>query len=34
MQGAAGTLYDGEQFQLQFKFNEAYPFESPKVKCL
>lgn len=34
MQGAAGTLYDGEQFQLQFKFDIAYPFESPKVKFL
>jgi len=32
MQGAEGTLYDGEQFQLQFKFGTSYPFESPEVK--
>lgn len=31
MQGAEGTLYDGEQFQLQFKFGSSYPFESPEV---
>jgi len=31
MQGAEGTLYDGEQFQLQFKFGTSYPFESPEV---
>ncbi|XP_001945194.2 ubiquitin-conjugating enzyme E2 W-like [Acyrthosiphon pisum] len=31
MQGAEGTLYDGEQFQLQFKFDANYPFESPEV---
>jgi len=31
MQGAEGTLYDGEQFQLQFKFDAKYPFESPEV---
>ncbi|ESO08062.1 hypothetical protein HELRODRAFT_185420 [Helobdella robusta] len=29
--GAAGTLYDGETFQLQFKFGPRYPFESPEV---
>lgn len=32
MQGAEGTLFDGEQFQLQFKFGPSYPFESPEVK--
>ena len=32
MQGAEGTLYDGEQFQLQFKFGTSYPFDSPEVK--
>jgi len=34
MQGAEGTLYDGEQFQLQFKFDSKYPFESPEVNNL
>lgn len=34
MQGAEGTLYDGEQFQLQFKFGSTYPFESPEVNNL
>ena len=34
MQGAGGTLYDGEHFQLQFKFNTNYPFESPEVNNL
>lgn len=34
MQGAEGTLYDGEQFQLQFKFGSSYPFESPEVSFL
>lgn len=34
MQGAEGTLYDGEQFQLQFKFGSSYPFESPEVNNL
>ena len=29
--GAPGTLYAGEQFQLQFKFGQRYPFESPQV---
>ncbi|XP_022169550.1 ubiquitin-conjugating enzyme E2 W-like [Myzus persicae] len=31
MKGVEGTLYDGEQFQLQFKFDTNYPFESPEV---
>ncbi|KAJ8915848.1 hypothetical protein NQ315_004661, partial [Exocentrus adspersus] len=31
MQGAAGTLYEGESFQLQFKFSNKYPFDSPEV---
>ena len=26
-----GTLYDGEKFQLEFKFGSRYPFESPEV---
>eukprot|EP00825_Cyclidium_porcatum_P048250 TRINITY_DN8050_c0_g1_i1.p1 TRINITY_DN8050_c0_g1~~TRINITY_DN8050_c0_g1_i1.p1 ORF type:complete len:171 (-),score=32.32 TRINITY_DN8050_c0_g1_i1:451-963(-) len=29
--GAKGTLYDGEQFKLQFKFSPEYPIESPEV---
>lgn len=33
MDGAAGTLYEGEHFQLQFKFTNKYPFDSPEVSC-
>lgn len=29
--GAAGTLYDGEKYTLQFKFPQRYPFDSPSV---
>lgn len=31
MEGVHGTLYEGEQFQLLFKFNNKYPFDSPEV---
>lgn len=31
MDGVAGTLYEGENFQLLFKFNNKYPFDSPEV---
>ena len=31
MAGPSNTLYDGEQFVLQFKFNVKYPFDSPEV---
>lgn len=31
MEGAKGTLYEGEHFQLQFKFSPKYPFDSPEV---
>lgn len=31
MEGVAGTLYEGEQFQLSFKFTSKYPFDSPAV---
>ena len=31
IQGAAGTLYEGESFQLLFKFSDQYPFDSPQV---
>ncbi|XP_064605133.1 ubiquitin-conjugating enzyme E2 W-like [Liolophura sinensis] len=31
LEGAPGTLYEGEKFQLQFKFGPRYPFESPQV---
>ncbi|XP_028406367.1 ubiquitin-conjugating enzyme E2 W-like [Dendronephthya gigantea] len=31
LQGAAGTLYEGETFKLQFKFPAKYPFDSPQV---
>ena len=29
--GAVDTVYDGEEFTLQFKFSDSYPFESPEV---
>lgn len=29
--GFEGTLYEGENFQLLFKFNNKYPFDSPEV---
>ncbi|KAK2139774.1 hypothetical protein LSH36_1623g00007 [Paralvinella palmiformis] len=29
--GAPGSIYNGEKFQLQFKFGSRYPFESPQV---
>ena len=32
MEGAQGTLYEDEQFQLQFKFSPKYPFDSPEVR--
>ncbi|XP_034249379.1 ubiquitin-conjugating enzyme E2 W isoform X2 [Thrips palmi] len=31
LQGAEGTLYEGEHFQLNFKFNSKYPFDAPQV---
>lgn len=31
MDGVEGTLYEGESFQLLFKFNNKYPFDSPEV---
>ena len=31
IQGSEGTLYEGEEFVLQFKFNSKYPFDSPQV---
>lgn len=31
IEGAAGTLYAGEKFQLLFKFTDQYPFDSPQV---
>ena len=30
-QGAQGTLYAGENFTLQFRFDDRYPFEAPEV---
>lgn len=32
MDGATGTLYEGEKFQLLFKFSSKYPFDSPEVR--
>uniref|UniRef100_A0AAY5EXN7 N-terminal E2 ubiquitin-conjugating enzyme n=1 Tax=Electrophorus electricus TaxID=8005 RepID=A0AAY5EXN7_ELEEL len=31
MEGASGTIYEGERFQLLFKFSSRYPFDSPQV---
>ena len=31
MEGAPGTLYEGEKFQLLFKFSSRDPFDSPQV---
>ncbi|KAL0270432.1 UNVERIFIED_CONTAM: hypothetical protein PYX00_007842 [Menopon gallinae] len=31
MDGAPGTLYEGEKFELLFKFSAKYPFDSPEV---
>ncbi|CAF0882360.1 unnamed protein product [Adineta steineri] len=31
IEGAPATLYDGEKFQLLFKFSDQYPFDSPQV---
>ena len=31
LNGAAGTLYSGEKFELQFTFGSKYPFDSPQV---
>ncbi|XP_030755998.1 ubiquitin-conjugating enzyme E2 W [Sitophilus oryzae] len=31
LEGAERTLYEGESFQLQFKFSDNYPFDSPEV---
>jgi hypothetical protein len=31
IEGAPGTLYAGENFQLLFKFTDQYPFDSPQV---
>ncbi|KAE9547299.1 hypothetical protein FO519_009493, partial [Halicephalobus sp. NKZ332] len=31
IEGAPGTLYEGEHFTLQFRFDDQYPFSSPEV---
>jgi len=31
MEGAPGSIYEGEKFQLLFKFSGKYPFDSPEV---
>lgn len=33
VEGADGTLYQGEKFQLLFKFSPRYPFDSPEASC-
>ena len=30
-EGAEGTLYEGETFELQIKFDDTFPFEAPEV---
>ena len=30
LEGAPGTLYEGQKYQLQFKFGNRYPFDSPQ----
>ncbi len=32
--GPEATLYEGEQFTLQFLFNSKYPFDSPQVSSV
>ena len=34
VEGATNTLYEGEKFILQFRFDEQYPFTSPEVKTV
>ncbi|RUS78394.1 hypothetical protein EGW08_013842 [Elysia chlorotica] len=34
IEGAPSTLYEGERFQLGFKFTSRYPFDSPQVMFL
>ncbi|KAI9485750.1 MAG: ubiquitin-conjugating enzyme/RWD-like protein [Benjaminiella poitrasii] len=29
--GAPGTIYEGEQFKLEFRFTPQYPLEAPEV---
>ncbi|KAK4516175.1 uncharacterized protein ATC70_011142 [Mucor velutinosus] len=29
--GAAGTIYEGEEFKLEFRFTPQYPLEAPDV---
>ncbi|XP_067944656.1 ubiquitin-conjugating enzyme E2 W-like [Watersipora subatra] len=31
LKGAESTLFQGEHFQLKFKFTDRYPFDSPQV---
>ena len=31
VEGSTETLYEGEVFELMFKFGSRYPFESPMV---
>nr|XP_054771883.1 ubiquitin-conjugating enzyme E2 W-like isoform X1 [Lytechinus pictus] len=31
LDGAPNSIYAGEKFQLQFKFSNKYPFDSPEV---
>ncbi|KAI8139577.1 ubiquitin-conjugating enzyme/RWD-like protein [Fennellomyces sp. T-0311] len=31
IKGALGTLYEGEEFGLEFRFSPSYPLESPEV---
>ncbi|KAK9768388.1 hypothetical protein K7432_001048 [Basidiobolus ranarum] len=31
LEGASGTLYEGETFNLEFRFSTSYPIEAPEV---
>ncbi|KAI8349668.1 ubiquitin-conjugating enzyme/RWD-like protein [Blakeslea trispora] len=31
LRGATGTIYEGEEFKLEFRFTPQYPLEAPDV---
>ncbi|KAF2073173.1 hypothetical protein CYY_005526 [Polysphondylium violaceum] len=31
IEGMSGTIYQGERFKLQFRFNSSYPLDPPEV---
>jgi len=34
LEGAPNSLYNGDKFQLLFKFGQKYPFDSPQVSVI